>query len=77
VAYAAASSGDLPTEISFTPSSREVMAEPEFLPPREFIPIRNEDSEQDNEGNARRDRRDPYDPVDILPSWRGQYKKKS
>jgi hypothetical protein len=26
--------------------------------------------------NARRDRRDPVDPVQILPSWRGQYKKK-
>lgn len=26
--------------------------------------------------NARRDRRDPVDPVEILPSWRGQYKKK-
>lgn len=27
--------------------------------------------------NARRDRRDPVDPVEILPSWRGQYKKKN
>jgi hypothetical protein len=26
--------------------------------------------------NARRDRRDPVDEVQILPSWRGQYKKK-
>jgi len=26
--------------------------------------------------NTRRDRRDPVDPVEILPSWRGQYKKK-
>jgi len=30
----------------------------------------------DDADNARRDRRDPVDPVQILPSWRGQYKKK-
>lgn len=65
-----------PAEAAFTPSPRQVVAVPEFLPPpREFIPIRDELSDED--GTASRDRRDPYDELDILPSWRGQYRKRS
>jgi uncharacterized protein involved in exopolysaccharide biosynthesis/Mrp family chromosome partitioning ATPase len=45
-------------------STRRVTAEPEFLPPKP-------------EKLARRDRRDAFDDVQILPSWRGQYKRKS
>jgi len=63
-------------EIRFTPSPREVVAKPEFLPPREFIPVRD-DAGVDDEADARHDRRDPYDEVDILPSLRGQYRKRS
>jgi hypothetical protein len=44
-------------------SPRRVTAEPEFLPPKLEKP-------------TRRDRRDTFDDVQILPSWRGQYKKK-
>jgi hypothetical protein len=40
-----------------------VTAEPEFLPPKLEKP-------------TRRDRRDTFDDLQILPSWRGQYKKK-
>jgi hypothetical protein len=41
-------------------------------------PFESEEKEHawDDADNARRDRRDPVDPVQILPSWRGQYKKK-
>lgn len=41
-------------------------------------PFESEEKEHawEDTDNARRDRRDPVDPVQILPSWRGQYKKK-
>jgi hypothetical protein len=29
-----------------------------------------------NGGTSRRDRRETYDDVEILPSWRGQYKRR-
>ena len=50
-----------------------VMAEPEFLPPRPMV----ETTDGDKSETARRDRRDTFDDIAILPSWRGQYKKKS
>jgi len=55
---------------------RQVVAQPEFLPPRppEDAPAKSEPKEN---AAARRDRRDNFDEVAILPSWRGQYKKKS
>ena len=53
-------------------SPSPVMAEPEFLPPREFVPIR--DREQENGSTTHGVRREPYDEVQILPSRRGQYK---
>lgn len=45
--------------------SRLVTATPEFLPPQ-----------LEPKTAARRDRRDAYDEVEILPSWRGQYRRK-
>jgi hypothetical protein len=45
-------------------STRRVTAEPEFLPPKLEEP-------------TRRDSRDAFDDVQILPSRRGQYKRKS
>jgi uncharacterized protein involved in exopolysaccharide biosynthesis len=44
-------------------STRRVTAEPEFLPPKPLKP-------------AHRDRSEAFDDVQILPSWRGQYKGK-
>jgi hypothetical protein len=64
-------------EKKVVPSKHRVTAEPELLPPpREYIPIRDETAEAGDDQD-RRDRRDPYDEVNILPSWRGQYRKKS
>jgi hypothetical protein len=65
-------------EVTATPS-RPVTAPPEFLPPKTVFC--SADNEQDrknagNAGNGHRDRRDAYDDVEILPSWRGQYRKK-
>ncbi len=51
------------TKVASVPE-REVTTLPEFLPPREFIPVREAD-----------DRRGAYDEVQILPSRRGQYKR--
>jgi hypothetical protein len=52
--------------------STVVTTAPEFLPPQAAPKGRQSDSD----GAARRDRRDAYDEVEILPSWRGQYKRK-
>jgi hypothetical protein len=49
---------------SLKDSTRRVTAEPEFLPPKPEKP-------------KRRERSDAFDDVQILPSWRGQYKRKS
>jgi uncharacterized protein involved in exopolysaccharide biosynthesis len=68
---------EAPRKVAFTPSPREVVAEPEFLPPREFIPIRGEDAENGEDVDAKHDRRDTYDHIEILPSWHGQYRRKS
>jgi hypothetical protein len=40
--------------------------------------VERTDKEHVPAGNStsRRDRREAYDDVEILPSWRGQYKKK-
>ncbi|MDR3724600.1 MAG: Wzz/FepE/Etk N-terminal domain-containing protein [Terracidiphilus sp.] len=68
---------ETPREVAFTPSPREVVAEPEFLPPREFVPIKGDDAVSGEDSDAKHDRRDPYDHVEILPSWHGQYRRKS
>lgn len=56
---------------------REVVTTPEILPPKEFIPVSDQQAAADKIGDARHDRRDAYDEVNILPSWRGQYRKKT
>jgi Mrp family chromosome partitioning ATPase len=54
-----------------------VIAAPEFLPPRETIGAQGKRrSWEESSVTARRDRRDTVDEVTILPSWRGQYRKK-
>lgn len=53
-----------------TGSTRRVTTTPEFLPPRKTRTSRLE------EEATRRDRRDTFDDVSILPSWRGQYRRK-
>jgi hypothetical protein len=55
---------------------REVTTLPEFLPPKEFIPIRDREEGRESGLTSRSDRRDAYDDVQILPSRRGQYKKR-
>jgi Mrp family chromosome partitioning ATPase/uncharacterized protein involved in exopolysaccharide biosynthesis len=52
--------------------SAQVVASPEILPPR-TIEVNTDGA---NVGTPRRDRRDPFDDVQILPSWRGQYRKR-
>lgn len=62
------------TEVFATPSSgstRQVTTAPEFLPPRKTRKMRLEE-----EAAARRERRDTVDDIAILPSWRGQYRRK-
>ncbi len=57
-------------------STTLVTAPPEFLPPKSVVEKRETEHSRVNNGTSRRDRREPYDDVEILPSWRGQYKKK-
>jgi hypothetical protein len=47
---------------------------PEFLPPKDFIPVKDGDRASESTSAARNDRRETYDDVRILPSRRGQYK---
>jgi hypothetical protein len=54
-------------------SARHVTAQPEFLPPK---PAKGKEDAWGNDGKGHRDRRDTYDEVEILPSWRGQYRKR-
>jgi uncharacterized protein involved in exopolysaccharide biosynthesis/Mrp family chromosome partitioning ATPase len=58
-------------------SATVVTAPPEILPPRVFEVETDNDRTRNNAAAARRDRRDAFDEdVQILPSWRGQYRKK-
>ena len=52
-----------------------VTAQPEILPPK---PDAGPESKGAKKGNSpiRRDRYDTADDIEVLPSWRGQYKKK-
>jgi succinoglycan biosynthesis transport protein ExoP len=68
---------DVPKAVAFKAPPREVVAEPEFLPPREFIPVKGEEEEGNEKADAHHDRRDPFDELEILPSWHGQYRRKS
>jgi hypothetical protein len=56
------------------PAPRLVTAQPEILPPKTIETAGSDDRDVPSVG--RRDRRDAYDDVEILPSWRGQYRKK-
>jgi hypothetical protein len=51
-------------------------ARPELLSPREFVPLNDREQVREAISTIRKDRRDAYDEVQILPSKRGQYKKK-
>jgi Mrp family chromosome partitioning ATPase len=58
-------------------SATVVTAQPEILSPRVFQVETDSDRTRNNAGTTRRDRRDAFDEdVQILPSWRGQYRKK-
>jgi len=52
-----------------------VTAPPEFLPPKPLVENTGKEHHRSGNGASRRDRRDTYDDVEILPSWRGQYKR--
>ena len=54
----------------------EVTAQPEFLPPREFVPVKASENTRESAPLSRGDRRDEYDDLQILPSRRGQYKRR-
>jgi hypothetical protein len=51
-----------------------VTAQPEFLPPKEFIPVKDGDQAAESTSAARNDRRETYDELRVLPSRRGQYR---
>jgi hypothetical protein len=53
-----------------------VIAEPEFLPPREFVPIKDREPSRETGSGVRYDLLDEDDDIQILPSRRGQYKKR-
>jgi hypothetical protein len=50
-----------------------VTAAPEFLPPRPMV--EEAENSQPSRFRNRRNREDDFDDVQILPSWRGQYRK--
>jgi len=52
-----------------------VTASPEFLPPKADVLVPARESKPSSK-NDRRDRRETFDDVEVLPSWRGQYKKR-
>jgi hypothetical protein len=55
-------------------SAGQVMAQPEFLPPREFVPIKDREPARETDPTVRYDFLDEDDNIQILPSRRGQYK---
>ena len=57
-------------------SPTQVTATPEILPPEPTADKSDKERSWSSKSKGRRDRRDAYDDVEILPSWRGQYKKK-
>ena len=56
-------------------ASTAVTAQPEFLPPTSNAKG-TENEPKANSKVDRRDRRDTFDDVEVLPSWRGQYRKR-
>jgi len=65
----------LPGKMRTEATSAAVTAQPEFLPPKTNAKGPGNESKADNKLD-RRDRRDTFDDVEVLPSWRGQYKKR-
>jgi hypothetical protein len=61
---------------SAAPVGVQVIAEPEFLPPKSVVVMMDKDQGQLDDNSVRRDRREAYDDLQILPSWRGQYRKR-
>ena len=53
-----------------------VTAQPEILPPEPSTEKIDKERSWKSKSVARHDRRDAFDDVEILPSWRGQYRKK-
>jgi hypothetical protein len=53
-----------------------VTAQPEILPPEPSTEKMDKERSWKSKSVARHDRRDAFDDVEILPSWRGQYRKK-
>ena len=57
----------------------EVVATPEFLPPKPMIEVTEKEPEMEQARPAspgRKNRRDSSDDIETLPSWRGQYRKR-
>jgi uncharacterized protein involved in exopolysaccharide biosynthesis len=52
-----------------------VTAQPEFLPPKPDAEAEGKTAKKGNNA-TRRERHDTMDDIEILPSWRGQYKKR-
>jgi polysaccharide biosynthesis transport protein len=63
-------------EVAIGPAS-PVIAEPEFLPPREFVPIKDREPSQETGSSPRYDLLDEDDDIQTLPSRRGQYKRRN
>lgn len=65
-----------PTEVEpLAEQVRAVTALPEFLPPREFIPVRDTENSPENIPSSGFGRGESFDDVPTLPSRRGQYKR--
>jgi hypothetical protein len=56
------------------PSPLNVTAQPEFLRPRQAVPVEKEKEPLRPVPTPLR--KDPSDDLETLPSWRGQYRKK-
>jgi hypothetical protein len=52
-----------------------VTAQPEILPPKSNVEIQGKEPKVNGKAD-RRDRSETFDDVQVLPSWRGQYKKR-
>jgi Mrp family chromosome partitioning ATPase/uncharacterized protein involved in exopolysaccharide biosynthesis len=57
---------------AYSAPTARVVAAPEILPPRTI----EVNTDTTSAGTTRRDRREAFDDVQILPSWRGQYRKR-
>ena len=53
-----------------------VTAPPEFLPPRPMVETTDQNRDRAGITSSRRDRRNAIDEVEVLPSWRGQYRRR-